>query len=335
MTSRLAPGVLESIMKDAMGELAGPKRGEEIFEGTDYPHSFDGFVGQREAIEQIAIMLHSANARSARPEHMLIESGIAGVGKSTLATIAGFVSGRGFLTISGPLTAGEFQRLANTCEDGDIVFHDELHTLVAGNKNRADWVMPFFTEGRLLTERGPVPIPDVAFWGATTDAGKLPATLYSRFMCTPSIVPYTAEEAARICAELAGRMRVDVPDDAFGPIAKAADANPRAMRKVITAVRDLFYVYSDSHPNLEKAFRFAGVAEDGLSSKSQDILILLLGAPGYTMGLDTLRGTLGEPGPITLHEQQLLRHGLVTVAGRGRKLTDRGIERARQAARAA
>ena len=175
-------------------------------------------------------------------------------------------------------------------------------------------------------------MPNVTIIGATTDAGKLPVTILSRFMMQPSIERYTPEEAAAIGGQLATRMDVNVPDEALPDVARAADGNPRVIRQILTAIRDLGFAYPDSHPNLEKAFKWSGVSADGLSQICRDMLLLLYGAKDYTSSLDSLRGQLGEPGPLGHHEQVLLQRALLTITGRGRQLTDAGIVRAREEA---
>lgn len=313
---------------------AEPKRGEQIFDGVDYPREWDGFIGQERAKEHLRVVCGSARARGVRLEHTLLASGLHGIGKTTLATLTAYHAGAGFLQTTGPLTASDARTMLRSMKDRDILFIDEAHLLVAGNKNKADWLLPYMTEGVLYTDRGAEKMPDVTILAATTDVGKLPATLISRFMVQPAIVPYTDDEGTQIVANLAKRMKVDLDEDgAAGAIAVAADNNPRSMRQILTGVRDLSYAYPDSHPNLAKAFEWAGVSADGLSQVARDILVLLLLANDHTMSLDSVRAKLGEPGPIAHHEQQLLRRHFVDVTPRGRKLTDAGITRAHQEAR--
>lgn len=311
-------------------EPAEPKRGEAIFAGTDYPHDWAGFIGQDEAIEQLRVHVASALARGVRLDHTLLESGLHGVGKTTLATLMAYQAGKGFLQTSGPLSVTKARQLMSGMQDHDVLFVDEAHTLVGGNKNKADWLLPFMTEGVLLTERGAEKMPDITLIAATTEAGKLPTTLVSRFMLTPALVPYTPTQGAQIACNLAQRMNVPVDPATCVPITMAADHNPRAMRKILTKVRDLSYAYPETHPNLERAFRWAGVSEDGLATTAREVLVLLLTSHDFTCSIDSIRAHLGEPGPIKHHEQALLQRGLVTVTGRGRKLTDAGIARARQ-----
>jgi len=306
------------------------KRGDEIFAGTDYPRTWAGFVGQTEAIEQLRVALASAIARSEPMEHTLLSSGVHGIGKTTLGHLLAAEAGVGILETTGPLDVEDAEEQLMSMQDGDIWFVDEAHLLVYKNRRRADWLLPWMTEGKLYTRRGPIQTPRVTLVAATTDAGVLPMTLLSRFMVEPHLVPYTSEEATEIALNLADRMGVDLVS-VFNAeeVATAADSNPRTMRKILSAIRDLNYALPESHPNLAKAFKYAGVSGDGLSQIARDILLVLLTNPDYTGSIDFIGAALGEPGPLKHHEQQLLQRGMLTITGRGRALTKGGVERGR------
>lgn len=314
---------------DSASSTQAPKRGEAIFQGTDYPRTWDGFVGQEDAKEQLRIQIASATARKARLEHTLLASGAHGIGKSTLATLLAYSAGVGIVQTSGPLLIEDARRLMRAMKDRDVLFIDEVHTLVAGNRNKADWLLPFMTEGKLYTENGAEKMPNITIVAATTDVGKLPQTLISRFMVQPVLVPYSTAEGARIAGNLSRRMDIPVGDaEVFEEIAEAADNNPRSMRRILTAIRDLSYAYPETHPNLEKAFEWSGVSRDGLSMLAREMLIVLLTSKDGTASVDTLKAQLGEPGPIAHEEQTLLRRSYITISGRGRVLTDAGRVRA-------
>lgn len=333
----LSPSYIEQLLAAAKEDLQahGPRRGEEIFEGTDYPRTWEGFIGQQSAKEQLRVAAASARARSARMDHTLLASGLHGIGKSTLATLLAYQAGVGLVRATGPMAQAEARQLMVAMDDRDVLFIDEVHMLVAGNKNKADWLLPFMTEGVLYTPLGAERMPEVTIVAATTDVGKLPQTLISRFMIQPTLVPYTDAEGRLIATNLATRMQLDGLDDAkFSAIARASDNNPRVMRQILTQVRDLAFAYPDTVPNLEKALEWAGVSEDGLTKISREILLLLRAASNFTSSSDSLKAMLGEPGPIHHHEQQLLRRGLIEITGRGRRLTDAGALRAREEIRA-
>jgi Holliday junction DNA helicase RuvB len=330
--STISEAAFQEIFALAKPKIAGPKRGAAIFTGTDYPRKWADFIGQEQAKEQLQVAVESATARKTRLDHTLLASGIAGVGKTTLAYLLAYQMGVGITATSGPLTMEKTRDMIKAMKDRDILFIDEIHTVVAGGKNKADWLLPFMSEGKFYTSKGAEQMPDVTIIGATTDAGKLPATLLSRFMMQPTIERYSATEAAAIGKQLATRMKVSIPVKALPDVARAADGNPRMMRQVLTAVRDLGYAYPDTHPNLEKAFKWSGVSADGLSEIARDMLLLLLAAKDNTASIDSLRAQLGEPGPLHHHEQVLMQRAFLTVTGRGRKLTDLGLARAHEEA---
>lgn len=326
--------VLDMIEEDwGDGDGVTVKRGDAIFEGTDYPRTWDGFVGQERAKEELQVAAASARARGVAMDHILLASGIAGVGKTTLATLVAAEAGVGLVRTTGPLSVEDFQRLLMPMQDRDVLFVDEAHRLTAGNRTRADWLLPWMLERKLYTRRGAVDTPAVTLVAATTDAGTLPVTLLSRFMTTPEIVPYTSSEGAMIAKSLSYRMGVAVDETTWTDIAEAADCNPRVMRQILSKIRDLFFVYPDTHPNLDKALQWAGMSRDGLSRTARDILLLLLVAKDHTLAEASLKAKLGEPGPIKHDEDVLQQRMLMDVGSKGRVLTDAGVERARFEAR--
>ena len=303
------------------------KRGDSIFDGTDYPRDWTGFIGQKAAKEHLKAAVASAVHRQTRLDHTLLASGLQGIGKTTLAHILSYQVGAGMVSISGPVTVEEARPILMSLSDGDVVFWDEFHLAVAGNRNRADWVLPVLTGDGLLTSAGAEAIPDVSFVAATTDVGKLPLTVTSRFMCKPKIVSYTDEEAGTLVRNLSDRMGICVEPAEEPLIARAANNNPRDMRMILTACRDVAYTGDYS---LRKAFAWAGLSYDGIPTVAQEMLLLLLTAKDNTMSIDSIAVSLGEPGPLRHYEQVLMQKGYTTVTGRGRKLTDDGLLRAEQ-----
>lgn len=321
---------LEERLRQRRLNPAGPKprRGEEIFAGTDYPRDFSGFIGQEQAKEQLTANLAHAMHNGVRLDHTLLASGLHGIGKTTLAYILANQARVGITAVSGPLTVQDARSALTAMQDGDILFWDEFHLAVSGNKNRADWLLPLLTDGELMTPHGAEPMPEVTVVAATTDIGKLNNTIISRFMIKPRLVAYTAHEATRIAGNLATRMKVDVDPSDWKAIADAANRNPRDMRMILTAIRDLTYARADGGYDLRKAFEWAGLSYDGLTTVAQEMMLVLLASKNHTASIESIQAQLGEPGPLRHHEQTLLQKGFLTVTGRGRVLTEEGVERA-------
>lgn len=301
------------------------KRGHEIFEGGDYPQTFNEFVGQAEAINQIRTAIASARARGRPLDHVLLASGAQGIGKTTLAQIIAHELGAGLVSVSGAMTVNDARTILLQMAPGDVLFWDEFHLAVAGNRNRADWMLPLLTDSVLMTKNAVEEMPHVTVIAATTDVGRLPATIISRFMIRPEIVYYTDDEGIALTYNLAARMGVDVDNGVVRVIAQAANNNPRDMRMILTAYRDLSLT---GHRDIETALRWAGVTRDGLPRICQDVMLVLLQATDHTLSLETIQAALGEPGPLRYAEQLLIQKGYLTITGRGRKLTPEGIDRA-------
>src|SRR5262245_5455222 len=80
---------------------------------TDYPTEWEDFIGQDEAVEQICTAIGSARARRVRMDHMLLASGIHGVGKTTLAKLSAHHLGVGLTEVSGAIKVDDARRVLN------------------------------------------------------------------------------------------------------------------------------------------------------------------------------------------------------------------------------
>lgn len=329
LAQRLSVVELMDLYKNgSAGSGKVPARGEDIFTGVDYPRDWAGFIGQEQAKEQLMAQVQSSRSRATRLEHTLLASGVHGIGKTTLATLYAYQREVGLMHTTGPLDVAEARKMLKNMRNYDVLFIDEAHLLVQGNRTRADWILPFLTEGKLYTDTGAELMPDVTVVAATTDVGKLPQTIISRFMVRPKLVNYTEEESAAIAGNLAERMGVAVEPEYLPRIAKAASRNPRDMRMILTQVRDLTLAFPGRPLDLAKAFEWAGLSHDGIDTVAQEMLLVLLASAGHTASIESIRAQLGEPGPLRHHEQTLLQRGYLTVTPQGRRLTDDGVTRA-------
>lgn len=304
-----------------------PKRGEEIFDGKDsrdYPRTWAGFIGQVEAKAQCEAAIADAAVRNTAIDHILVASSVPGVGKTTLATLLAYLADKGLQRFSGPITQEKFLALVSTMRDGDVLFGDELHTLVAGNKNRADWILPWMLEGVVYTDHGARPTPKVTFIGATTDVAKLPATIVERFMVQLQISDYSEAEATQIAQHHANGMQVDLTIEEAELIAVAADHNPRTMQRVLTALRTQRNAGLPN--NWERVFQWSGVTEDGLSTIAVNMLLVIAVADRAVASITTIQKALKERN-LDRHEAQLIDRGLIEISGQGRRLTSLGAER--------
>jgi Holliday junction DNA helicase RuvB len=301
------------------GSYVSPvKRGMDIFTGTDVIADLDEFVGQDLAKRQLKLAINSAKARSTRLGHTLLASGTPGCGKTTLAKLIAWEMGVGILECTGPISSDEALALIGHLQDGDILCIDEAHTL--GKK--ADWLLSLMTEGTMLTSAGPEQMPNITILCATTHSSKLSDALLSRFEVKPRLEAYTDDEATHITIQLTDRLGVELDWEQCEKVALAGNNNPRAIKSLLTIVRDM--QATGAEVDLALAFEYAGVTADGLDHYATDVLIALLGTTNNTASQSTIGAIVGESDNIALTEKTLL------ASRSGRSLTRHGVQRAKQ-----
>ena len=309
-----------------------PVHGEAIFAGGDYPRAWGEFVGQKVAVGWLRAAVRSARARCVRLDHVLLASGMPGVGKTTLAKLVAYTMGVGMLELSGAVSVDEARVALRGMNDGDVLFFDEIHLAVAGGKAKASWLLPLLTDGGLVTARGAEPMPKITVIGATTDHQSLPKTFLDRFMIQPVLEAYDGPEALLILTRLAERMGfgssvLPMPDaDSLSRLAVASNASPRAMRALLCAMRDTWYG-TEAGFDVDLALTWSGVTHDGLNRLAQDFLCVLLAMCEGKASLATVAGLLNEPGPLQQTENLLSAKGYLRVENGGRALTEEGAVR--------
>lgn len=300
------------------------KRGLEIYAGYDDTPGLSEFIGQEMAVRQIQLAIASAKQRGARLDHTLLASGLAGIGKSTLARHIAYEMEVGLVECSGRITAEDVQRLVSGMSDHDILFIDEIH--VIGKGSSSAWILPLLQDGVILTPSGPVEIADITIIGATTDQAKLSEAILSRFFLKPRLQYYQLDEAALIVELFAIKMDVFLTNEQCDTIAQAANLNPRAIRSLMTVARDLSTVNGGT-VDMDELFMLTGVTVDGLSEDHQSYLMALSGCTNMTASVNTLCALLGETDNLRHIEKDLMAKGYIEIQPRGRKLSMSGMQR--------
>lgn len=295
--------------------------------GGDYPTTWDGFIGQDQAKRQLQIACKSAKTRGKPLDHVLIASGVPGIGKTSLAQLIAIEMGGEVVVLSGTPTVNEARIILSSMSDGDILFFDEVHRAVQGGKGKAEWLLHLLQDGTLVGPLGPEATPKITVIAATTDVGKLPSTIIDRFAHRPVLQPYSEQEGTEIALTLAARLGAEIDISDAARIAKAASNSPRVMRSLLVSVRDL--LETEGAYKFEEVLDWKGLTEDGLTETCQRYLKVMLTDFQGQAGRAALMDRLQEPGGLLDTERLLQDKGLIASTKAGRTLTQAGIVRAR------
>ena len=299
------------------------------------PGTLDAFVGQRELVRHLEIVLGSAKARHQSADHLLF-AGPPGLGKTSLASIVAVEMGSGLRITSGPVLSrpGDLAALLTDLQDGDVLFIDEIHRL---SRAVEEVLYPAMEDRRLdvMIGRGPsarsirLDLPNFTLVGATTRTGLVAAPLRDRFGFIGQLDLYDVDELAVIAQRSALLLDVNLQGDAAMIIASRSRGTPRIANRLLRRVRDFAAVQGHRVVDdavVVEALELFGVDEYGLDKVDRRILGLLCGQfANQPVGLTTLAHACGEE-PATIedaYEPYLLREGLLIRTPRGRVSTEK------------
>ena len=297
------------------------------------PSSLTEFVGQRELVGHLEIVLGSARARAQVADHLLF-AGPPGLGKTSLASIVAAEMGSGLRITSGPVLSrpGDLAALLTDLQDGDVLFIDEIHRL---SRAVEEVLYPAMEDRRLdvMIGRGPsarsirLDLANFTLVGATTRTGLVAAPLRDRFGFIGQLDLYEPEELRVIVERSAALLEVALAGEAAARIATRSRGTPRIANRLLRRVRDYAAVHHEPVVDESVALRaleMFGVDEYGLDKIDRRILGLLCGQfAAQPVGLTTLAHASGEE-PSTIedaYEPFLLRAGLLIRTPRGRVAT--------------
>ncbi|MCI1306346.1 MAG: Holliday junction branch migration DNA helicase RuvB [Lachnospiraceae bacterium] len=302
------------------------------------PQTFDDYIGQKKAKENLKVYIEAAKQRGEPLDHVLFY-GPPGLGKTTLAGIIANEMGVRLKVTSGPAIEkpGEIAAILNNLQEGDILFVDEIHRL---NRQVEEVLYPAMEDfaidiviGKGAAARSiRLDLPHFTLVGATTRIGLLTAPLRDRFGVIHHLEYYTQDELAEIVRKSADVLGVEIDDTGANEIAKRSRGTPRLANRLLKRVRDFAQVRYEGDITGEIA-KFAldllEVDSNGLDRTDRNLMqVIIAKFGGGPVGLNTLSAAIGEDaGTIEdVLEPYLIQNGFLMRTPTGRVATKKAYE---------
>ncbi len=298
------------------------------------PGTLNDFIGQKDLITNICVMILAAKQRKEPLEHMLF-SGPPGLGKTSLAHIIAHEMKAHLTYTSGPAISrpGDFIGILTNLSAGDILFIDEIHRL---NKAVEEFLYPAMENFKIdfIVDKGPLAktinfnLKPFTLIGATTRSGLLASPLRDRFGVSHHLDFYEPDDLAVIIINASKKLAVSIDQEAALEIARRSRGTPRIAIRLLKRVRDFAQVNTKtlviSIQEVRQTMTALKVDAKGLDEISRKVLeIVHTTYAGGPVGVEALAATLNEEVDTIADvvEPYLLKIGFLRRTSRGREIT--------------
>jgi Holliday junction DNA helicase RuvB len=301
------------------------------------PQRMSEMIGQRDVIERLRIVVDAAEKRGEVLGHILFD-GPPGLGKTTFATCIPNELGVHVEFASGPSLKApkDIVPYLTNAADRSVLFIDEIHRMpksveeylyTAMEDFRIDMVLGEGINARTHSFR----LNPFTLIGATTRAGMLSGPLRDRFTTREHLTFYSVPELAQILKRSAGKLQVELSDEAADEIANRSRGTPRIANNRLLWIRDFAESKADGRITLEvacSAMKMAGIDQLGLDRQDRGYLETLIRVfAGGPTGIESIAHTMNAAVDTLSDEVEpfLLRSELVVRTPRGRIATSKAF----------
>jgi Holliday junction DNA helicase RuvB len=310
--------------------------------------NFDELIGNEDVKLQLRIASKAALLNNTSIPHIVF-AGAPGCGKTSMSKALAEMIGHDFLKVPAEglkSTKDVMEVMDQLCFDGydkygnvtgrtrpSIIFFDEVHNMPLKGQEvlgiaMEEWYVA--TKNNYTGVVSNVWMPRFTIIGATTLLGKLSKPFRDRFKMTFYFETYSEEEIFLVVKKHAELSGIHISDGAIKSIASRSRGTPRIAVSLLERARDAATVAESEEVSADLAeavFRIMGIDRSGLMKNDIKILKALFdnGAP---IGIDTLSILVNEQTSSVESniEPFLIQRGLILRTGKGRLITQRGIE---------
>lgn len=297
------------------------------------PESLSDFIGQKNVVERLDILIQAVQKRKEALGHTLL-SGPPGLGKTTLAQIIAKSLQANFITTSGPAIEkpGDLAGILTNLQAKDVLFIDEIHRLSASIEEylysaMEDFMIDLVIDSGPHARSVPIHLPPFTLVGATTRVGLLSSPLRTRFLNHLRLDFYDPPTLEKIIQRSAQLLKSPMHSSCCIEIAKRARGTPRIANNLVKWVRDFAEIQGGGKmdlPTIKKALQMLLIDERGLDEMDKKILgVIIDHHRGGPVGIHTIAVAIGEdPNTVAeVHEPYLIMQGFLRRTPRGREAT--------------
>lgn len=301
------------------------------------PSNFDEYIGQDKIVENIKVMVESANMRKQAMDHALL-SGPPGLGKTSLAMIIADALNSNLHVISGPVIEkkGDLAAILTNLEPRDVLFIDEIHRMHISVEEILYSAMEDFRLD-IVIGQGPsartmqIDIAPFTLVGATTRSGLLSNPLRDRFMAHLHFDFYNSNELSTIISNNGKKLKLEIENESLAAMARCSRGTPRIANRILRRVRDYSLINDENSISLNsvtKSLDMMDIDANGLDRMDRKILSVIQDYySGGPVGIEALCATLSEDRTTIedVYEPYLLKEGFLLRTARGRVISEKGL----------